>query len=462
MLSVAAAAIWWVKFEHDRPSVTLGVEEEVVGRHVSWDFTVHANGHPGLRRIEILLLAGGRKFQVWEESFPPVSWIGSRVGERQTKIEVDLAKAGVPEGPARLEVYAETYAWYVLGPPEGPIAESTLTVDLTPPTVELLTTQHNIRLGGSSVALLRLAEDAVDADVRVADYRFPVVRGHFADPRIVVAVFAVPQDLTTDARPTVWAVDRAGNRQEIELPTYIRGRQFADRTLEIGDDFLRRKVPPLLIANNMPVPDDLVAGYLAVNRDLRHQSEEQLRAATETSVPKPLWDGVFHRQSRAAPMSGFGDRRTYTHAGETIDRQVHLGFDLASVARSSIEATQDGVVLLAEPLGIYGNTVVLDHGLGVSSLYGHLSTIAVRPGESVRKAAILGQSGETGLAGGDHLHFSILVRGNHVDPVEWWDPQWMRDHVTSKLEMFPLAEPPVVDQMADSEPGESGDDQTKP
>jgi murein DD-endopeptidase MepM/ murein hydrolase activator NlpD len=161
-------------------------------------------------------------------------------------------------------------------------------------------------------------------------------------------------------------------------------------------------------------------------------------------------------------MSSFGDRRTYTHDGETIDRQVHLGFDLASVARAPVEATQAGVVVLAEPLGIYGSTVVLDHGLGVFSLYGHLSTIAVQPGQSVPAGAVLGQSGETGLAGGDHLHFSIIVRGNHVDPVEWWDPQWMRDHVTSKLEMFPLAEAPAAGRGADPAPGEEGDGEARP
>jgi murein DD-endopeptidase MepM/ murein hydrolase activator NlpD len=462
VIAVALTAVWWIKFEHDRPSVTLEPQQDVVGRHVSWNFTAHANGYPGLRRIEILLLAGGRKYQVWEETFPQISWIGSRVGERQLKIEADLAKAGVPEGPARLEVYAQPYAWYVLGPPEEPVAESNVTVDLTPPAVELLTTQHNIRLGGSSVAVFRLAEDAVDAEVGVADYHFPAVRGYFADPRIAVAVFAVPQDLTTDVRPIVRAVDAAGNRQEIELPIYIRGRQFEDRTLEISDNFLSRKVPQLLAANNMPPADDLVEGYLRINRDLRAESEKRLRAATATSAPKPLWDGVFHRQSRAAPMSSFGDRRTYTYGGEKIDRQTHLGFDLASVARASVEATQNGVVVLAEPLGIYGNTVVIDHGLGVFSLYGHLSTIAVKPGQSVRTAEIIGQSGETGLAGGDHLHFSILVRGNQVDPVEWWDPKWMKDQVTSKLEMFPVAEAPAADEAAEPVPGDGGDGETRP
>jgi murein DD-endopeptidase MepM/ murein hydrolase activator NlpD len=76
----------------------------------------------------------------------------------------------------------------------------------------------------------------------------------------------------------------------------------------------------------------------------------------------------------------------------------------------------------------------------------------VKPGQSVRTAEVLGQSGDTGLAGGDHLHFSIAVWGTHVDPVEWWDPHWMRDHVTSKLEMFPPAGGAATDEGAEPAP----------
>src|SRR5262249_44541322 len=88
-------------------------------------------------------------------------------------------------------------------------------------------------------------------------------------------------------------------------------------------------------------------------------------------------------------------------------------------------------------LGIYGNTVILDHGLGVFSLYGHLSSIAVQVGERVKTAQSLGQTGETGLAGGDHLHFSIMLHGGPFGPVQWGDPHWLHDPVTAKLTMFP-------------------------
>jgi murein DD-endopeptidase MepM/ murein hydrolase activator NlpD len=116
-----------------------------------------------------------------------------------------------------------------------------------------------------------------------------------------------------------------------------------------------------------------------------------------------------------------------------VDEKFHLGVDLASVANSPVEASNHGRVIYADRLGIYGLTVVLDHGQGLSSLYGHLSRIDVTPGREVRKGEILGLTGQTGLAGGDHLHFSIMVNGIYVNPIEWWDNKWIEDNVNKKL-----------------------------
>jgi murein DD-endopeptidase MepM/ murein hydrolase activator NlpD len=209
----------------------------------------------------------------------------------------------------------------------------------------------------------------------------------------------------------------------------IAGRSFPERQLPIDDGFLQRKVPEILTKVGKPVPTDLAQGYLTVNRDVRRESEEQLDAITAKSAPVPLWTGVF--------------RRSYVYKGETIDRQTHLGFDLASLKRAPVEATQAGVVTFVGYLGIYGDTVVIDHGLGVASVYGHLSSIGVNLGQQVAAGDVIGQTGETGLAGGDHLHFSIMLRGTHVDPVEWWDAAWLRDHVTAKLASLPAAPSPV-------------------
>lgn len=451
LVVLLVATVWWFKLEPGPPGIEFENAKDVVGRTAAWDVVVRAKGHPGLRSIAVRLRAGGQVYPLFAEELPAD---GPRETERRVHVDADLAGAGVPQGPARVEAEADTRAWHLFGGSRTALATRDVTVDTIPPRIDLLTTQHNMRLGGTALALFRLGSDAVDAGVAVGDYYFPAVRGYFAAPDVALALFAVPQDLTADARPVVRAVDAAGNTQEVALPVLIKNRKFPERQLDVDDGFMQRKVPEILTATRKPVPADLKAGYLTVNRDVRRESEERLRSVTARSADHPLWTGVFHRQSNAAPMSAFADRRSYFYKGEQIDRQTHLGYDLASLRNAPVEAAQDGVVVFADYLGIYGNTVVLDHGLGVFSLYGHLSAIGVQPGQVVHAGESLGQTGDTGLAAGDHLHFSIMLRGVHVDPVEWWDPLWLRDHISAGLGSMPRAQqaaaespPPAADEV---------------
>ncbi len=437
LLALAAGALWWLKFEHQRPQAVLVTPVRVVGGNPTFDIDIRGPG-PGLRAVTVALRTGTTAFDLAQETYPARSWLGSGVSEKRLHLQPDLRQLKVPEGPATLEVFADTYAWHLFAH-RAPVLSQPLTVDLTPPTVELLTTQHNVRLGGVELALFRQSPDTVQSGVQVDEYFFPSTTGYFADPAIALAFFAVPQDLTAQARPRVIARDAAGNERQVDLPCNIKPRRFAERTLNISDAFLKRKVHELEQANGLPEAQDLVKGYVFINRDLRQQNEARIRQLTEHSTPRPLWDGAFHRQSNAAALSSFADRRTYVHDGEVIDHETHLGYDLASLKLAPVEATQNGIVVYAGNLGIYGNAVILDHGLGIFSLYGHLSTIAVKAGEHVKREQTLGQTGQTGLAGGDHLHFSIMLYGVHVDPVEWWDAHWLHDHVTPKLTMFPRA-----------------------
>ncbi len=435
--AVLAGMVWWWKLEPEPPQIELAGMPDVLGRRIDGDLTVRATGRPGLKWIEVHLISNGQPIALHREEIaaePPVH-------ERRIALAADLAEHGVREGTARLEVIADTYAWSLLGGSRGARAARDVTVDVTPPRLELLTTQHNMRLGGASMAVFRVSPDATDVGVAVDGYFFPAVRGYFADDDAALALFAVPQDLTADAQPMLRATDAAGNVAESALPVRIKPRSFPDRQLTIDDAFLQRKVPEILSKVGKPVPANLVEGYLTVNRDVRRESEEKLDAVTARSAPAPLWTGPFRRQPNAAPMSAFADRRAYLYNGETIDRQTHQGYDLASLKRAPVEAAQAGVVVFAGYLGIYGDTVVIDHGLGISSLYGHLSSIAVREGQTVAAGDVVGQSGESGLAGGDHLHFSIMLHGTHIDPVEWWDPKWLREHVTDRLASLPATAP---------------------
>ena len=95
-----------------------------------------------------------------------------------------------------------------------------------------------------------------------------------------------------------------------------------------------------------------------------------------------------------------------------------------------------GKVVFTGFLGIYGETVIIDHGMGLQTLYSHLRQIDVKEGQSVKKGDILGKTGVTGLAVGDHLHFGMVLSGLEVIPIEWWDAKWLEDNVTQKLRRF--------------------------
>jgi murein DD-endopeptidase MepM/ murein hydrolase activator NlpD len=433
--AVALAYAGWVKLESSRPTATLRRPVHFLGKRAEIDLEVADRG-TGLASVEVSIEAGSTRFQIVAESYPAASWRGSGLHEKSFALRVAPADAKIPEGPATLVVDARDGSWlnYLVKRPT--VLRQPIEIDYTPPSVEVLTTQHYMRLGGSDVVVYKTSKDAVKSGVAVERYFFPGSSGALSAADVSAAIFAVPQDLTSSARPRVVAEDAAGNRREADFFVSVKPRKFAERSLEVADDFLQRKVPELIEANHLPPTDDLVAGYLEINRELRKQSEETIRRVCARSEPKLAWSEVFLRQPDSAPLSSFADRRTYTHDGKIIDSQTHLGYDLASLRQSVVPAANNGKVVFADTLGIYGNTVILDHGLGLFSLYGHLSSIGVTVGQAVSRGDSLGRTGQTGLAGGDHLHFSMMVDGVHVDPVEWWDPRWVADHVTEKLKSF--------------------------
>ena len=197
-------------------------------------------------------------------------------------------------------------------------------------------------------------------------------------------------------------------------------------------------MPPIVantpsLQGESTAPADLPQTFVKINSELRRQNAQTIADLAKKTAPQMMWKTPFEPLTNAAVEAKFADFRTYTYMGKEIDRQVHLGFDLAVTQQVPIKAAQTGVVVHAAYLGIYGNCVIIDHGLGVQTLYGHLSSIGVKVGDKVEKGQVVGRSGMTGLAAGDHLHFTVLVNGTAVNPVEWWDPKWMQDRVFRKI-----------------------------
>jgi murein DD-endopeptidase MepM/ murein hydrolase activator NlpD len=316
-----------------------------------------------------------------------------------------------------------------------------LEVRLDPPRVGVVSLHHFLNLGGSEFLVLRATPTDVQAGVRVADRTFPAFPGSavgLTDPALQVAFFALPFDQDAATPVTVFARDEAGNEATARLDRQPFPKRFQRSRIPLDRAFLDRVVPA--IASNTPslgltvnAGADLLPAFLTINRDLRQQNNQTIAALAARTAPEMRWQESFAQLGNTQVESRFADHRTYIFEGKEVDQQTHLGFDLASTQQAPVTAANRGVVVHAAYLGIYGNCVIVDHGLGVQSLYAHLSTMDVKDGDAVEKGQTLGRSGTTGLAGGDHLHFTMLVGGVQVNPVEWWDPHWMEDRVFRKI-----------------------------
>ena len=207
----------------------------------------------------------------------------------------------------------------------------------------------------------------------------------------------------------VTATDFAGNQAVAGLAYHINARRFKEDRIRISDGFLNRKMPEFTSIVGASAGDQLLDIFLRVNRDLRKANYEALTRVTAKSDAERYWKGPFLRLPRSANRANFADHRTYIYNGQKIDEQNHMGIDLASVQQSPVPAGNRGKVVFADTLGIYGMTVVLDHGFGLFSMYSHLSHMSVDNGQMVAKGDIIGKTGITGLAGGDHLHYGMLV-----------------------------------------------------
>jgi murein DD-endopeptidase MepM/ murein hydrolase activator NlpD len=349
---------------------------------------------------------------------------------------VQVALAGkdlnLREGAATLEVRARDGFWRPIRIGDRAIASVPVTVDVTPPSLEVLASTHYLHQGGGGLAALRVS-GAARAGVKVGETFFPAYPAGDAAGALAVALFALPWNLPDTGAIAAWAEDEAGNSVTRPLPSELKPRRFPAGTVELSDHFFASKLPELLPERGSIPPDQYAAAFLSVNRDLRRRAEDTKRQLGARTQPKPLWQGAFVQPRNTKVFSNFAESRSYRYKGRELDTGVHLGFDLASLQHSPVPAANAGVVVFTGPLTIYGNAVVVDHGLGLQTLYGHLSSIAVKEGEAVAQGQELGRTGATGLAVGDHLHYEVLIGGVSVTPVEWWDGRWIRDHIGRPL-----------------------------
>ena len=411
------------------PVVTLPASLMALGQ--ATPVSVQVSDPHGVRRLAAFVEQEGTRYPVgevthparrirWQRGTPDLAW-NFTAGLKNTP--------QLRDGKARLIVEATSNDF------RGTTTQVAreLTVVTRPPTLTVDSDQHYLYLGMADLVRFNVGGSYTEAGVRVGDQKFRAWPMPGGKPGFF-SLYAFAWNMPAGTAPLVYATDAGGG--DVTSPMVFQfpkkeQPKYRTRDLQLDDRFLQ-KVTAELDPNGS---GDLVTRFLKINGEMRRANNKTLSDLRLKTEPRFLWSQPFIQQPNSTVESNFADVRNYYYQGKKVDQQVHLGYDLAVTQHVGVVASNDGRVVYAAPLGIYGNCIVLDHGYGLQSIYGHLSEIAVHEGDMVKRGQVMGKSGQTGLAGGDHIHFSMQLEGVQIDPKEWWDAHWIKDHISKRMDL---------------------------
>ena len=429
--------IWFLMtiFEGKKPLATLTPLPEYISKSITFNVVI-SDVKMGLRDVKVSIKQDGPAIPLLKKNFSYTGLLNKKgVHIFDGEFTLNPKQLNLVQGQANLIIEIHDFSKRRGGDGNLTILEHNMTVDTIPPSMTAISRSHNINRGGSGLIIYKVSDDTQENGVLINDILFQGIPFN-NDPHtgIYLCYFAFPCNVKKDTALYLWAKDMANNEIKKAFRYHIRQKRFRKDTIRISDrllDAIITSFPPDIFGPG----DSNIEKYLFINRTLRKENSASLKELCQSPIKEKLWDGPWLRMKKAATMAGFGDERIYYYKNKAVDRQRHLGVDLASFARSPVQASNTGEVIFAKDLGIYGLTIVIDHGQGLFTMYGHLSSIDVAVDQAINKGDIIGVSGATGLAMGDHLHFGFLVHGIPVNPVEWWDAHWIDDNIHKKLSM---------------------------
>ncbi|MGI9535747.1 MAG: M23 family metallopeptidase [Desulfocapsaceae bacterium] len=422
-LAACGAAAFFLFFEGEKPQLTLDSPQTYLGKKSMVEIS-GSDTKSGLRQLRVRISQGELVKELYLEEFPRTGFTGM-IGqpEKKVKIPFNPADSGFKDGPAQIVLEAYDFSLRGLLKGNKTTIVHELSIDTTPPKVSILHSEQYINPGGTGIAIYRLTDADITSGVLINDQFHPGFLVGDGRDDTYICFFALPYSADRLDATFVVASDPAGNKTQLPFSVVYKKKKFRQDRINVSDGFLDKKIPEF-IQYYPEMSGSMVDKYLFTNNEVRQLNNSKISELCASPHSQRLWEGKFHRMPGSS-RAGFADHRTYFYANKPIDKQVHLGIDLASTRKAEVKAAENGIVIFADYLGIYGNMVMIDHGQGVFSLYSHLSQIDVALSDPVEKTTVIGLTGTTGMAGGDHLHFSMLVNGVFVTPKEWWDQHWI-------------------------------------
>lgn len=316
--------------------------------------------------------------------------------------------------------------------------EFDLILDTVIPEVEVLSASFSITYGGSALVVFK----AKDANLKsivlsngVDEFKpFPyIAKGYYA----VIMAWPIKNKSFS---PVIIATDRANNQTRHYVAIVKRAKAYRDSVLKLQNKSFEQ-VHTMLEQIGKRDPNSFAENgekFQYLNETIREEDESEIYQAASSFhfdfLERPIELNRFYPLKGGQVVGSFGDSRHYYYKDVNISNSYHLGLDMASVKHAPILLSNAGKVVLEKKLGLYGNTIVVYHGLGIASSYSHISRFNVQFGDVLKEGSILAYTGATGWAFGDHLHFGILVQGYFVTITEWMDSKWIKNNITSVLQ----------------------------
>jgi murein DD-endopeptidase MepM/ murein hydrolase activator NlpD len=412
--------------------IKINSPDKYFSRYNNIDIDISDKNAP-IRSIYIRIVSMGTPLDIYSKVFTSKTTNNYHVSFKTNKI--------IPEGDATMIIDVVDYSKNNFMNGFEKVVKKNIVVDSKKPKITLLSGINRIRITGSALAIYYVKEPhlkdiylGVSHDGTIDKFKAYDASSLFDQNGIYMSFFTYPLSENKDYSTDIYATDKAGNTAISHIRVFYSGIKQKESKINISDDFIKNKVLTIMKNENIPLKESLLDDFLYVNNDIRTKNTQHIKKICSNSENTILWRGRFSQFYNSKVTATFADKRVYYYNDAPVDTKFHMGYDLASTKHAKVNAANNGKVIFEGYLGVYGNTLIIDHGFGLFSLYGHLSDYLVKIGEVVSKNQYIAMTDTTGLAGGDHLHFDILVNGYYANPIEWWDGHWIKTHIESKIE----------------------------
>ena len=424
---IAGAGYVYTAPEFEREAPTIQSEQSLFWNRKE-PFNIRLADNEGLKSYELILSDGTNSLIVGQGLF------GEKTKEQILSVKYPTSKVldlKATKLKLKVTVYDSSF-WNMM---QGNKSEKVIdiNVDYTRPNVNVIANSYSITQGGSALVVFQ-ADDANLDMIYVEAGKEKFKAQPYKKEGYYAALIAWPFT-EEDFKANVVAIDAAKNSREVEVPFYLKNHQYRVSWIKASDDFINGKITDLASSDpEYAHIEDKLEKLKAINETMRLKNEALIHSLSKNVSSDMLesWKlNKFYPLRNGQKVASYGDHRHYYYDDKDneVSQSYHVGYDLASTKMATIKASNPGTVVYANENGIYGNMPMIDHGLGLYSLYGHCSQLLVNEGDEVKAGDDIAKTGITGLALGDHLHFGIVVQGIEVRPVEWFDQEWIRKNV---------------------------------